>query len=194
MMKIKHVVIVFLCVVLAGSAQAQNKEAMPYKRIFVELGGAGLIYSFNYDFRFDSTNLQSWGMRIGAGGYFRNDTNDYGSKSGVLTIPVQFTRLLGGNRNFFEIGGGTTFVYARSTDNYYDYYTPNPNQNLRTRKDFDFILNTGNTPALMGTLNFGYRHVPVDGGFSFSANLTPIFNHKGFWPLWFGIGLGYSFK
>ncbi len=186
--------------VLANVLQAQNEDAVPYKRIFVEVGGAGLIYSFNYDYRFDKTNLESWGMRIGAGGYFRNDSGEYGTRGGVLTVPLQFTRLLGDKRNYFELGGGTTFIYARSTYNSYEsIYNPNnPNDysyvsRQRTDKEFDFILNSGKTPAFMGTLNLGYRHIPTDGGFSFSANLTPIFNHRGFWPLWFGIGLGYSF-
>jgi hypothetical protein len=193
-MKLKLLAIVFVLFILSDAVQAQSEGPLPYRRIFAELGGAGLIYSFNYDFRFDQNKLESWGMRIGAGGYYRNDTDEFGTNGGVLTIPIQFTRLLGSKRNFFEVGVGTTFIYSRFTDNYYD-YTPDglTIRKRESRKDFDFILNSGDTPALMGTLNLGYRHIPTDGGFSFSANLTPVFNHRGFWPLWLGIGLGYAF-
>lgn len=152
--------------------------------VYVELGGAGLAYSFNYDFRFDKENINSWGMRIGAGGWARSYGND--SSEGLLTMPMQVNRLFGKHKHFFEFGGGATLIYYRDTWRDWN------NQSV-VYKDFDFILNSGNTPALMGTLNFGYRKIPVDGGFTFRANLTPIFNHNGFWPLWFGLGFGYAF-
>nr|MBI1229934.1 hypothetical protein [Cytophagales bacterium] len=44
-------------------------QNMPTQSIYAELGGAGLAYSFNYDFRFDKSDINSWGMRIGAGGW-----------------------------------------------------------------------------------------------------------------------------
>jgi hypothetical protein len=45
----------------------------------------------------------------------------------------------------------------------------------------------------MGTMNIGYRKIPVDGGFTWRVNLTPIFNNNGFWPLFAGVGFGYAF-
>ncbi|PSL06451.1 hypothetical protein [Cecembia rubra] len=152
--------------------------------VYVELGGAGLAYSFNYDFRFDKNNINSWGMRMGAGGWARNDS---WRTEGLLTMPLQVNKLFGKQKHFFELGGGTTFIYYRDRVN--DWNNGEP----RTWKDFDFILNSGETPAFMGTLNFGYRRIPVDGGFTFKANLNPIFNHNGFWPLWVGVGFGYAF-
>lgn len=163
------------------------QEKVPTQAIFVELGGSGLIYSFNYEFRFDKENLESWGLRVGAGGYGRTYNYDNGKDTeAILTIPVQVTRLFGKGKHFFEVGGGTTFIYSRDTYNY-------GNQSPQVSRDFDFILNSGNTPAFMGTLNLGYRRIPVDGGFTFRANLTPIFNHNGFWPIWAGVGFGYAF-
>lgn len=161
------------------SAQVPGSQS-----VYVELGGAGLVYSFNYDFRFDKNNINSWGMRMGAGGWAFNNT---WRSEGLLTMPVQINRLFGKQKHFFELGGGTTFIYYRERFN--DWNTGEP----IVWKDFDFILNSGDTPAFMGTLNFGYRRIPVDGGFTFKANLNPIFNHRGFWPLWVGIGFGYAF-
>jgi hypothetical protein len=151
--------------------------------VYVELGGAGLAYSFNYDFRFDKNDINSWGMRMGAGGWATN----WGNRERLLTMPFQINKLFGSQQHFFELGGGATFVYYR------DQWNNSWSGETILYKDFDFILNTGDTPAFMGTLNFGYRRIPVDGGFTFKANLTPIFNQNGFWPLWVGVGFGYAF-
>lgn len=177
----KNLLILFSLIFLVqfhGVAQEAGAQS-----VYVELGGAGLAYSFNYDFRFDNNNINSWGMRIGAGGWARNDS--WGSE-GLLTMPFQLNKLFGSRKHFFELGGGATFVYYR--DRYED-WTGETYEN----KNFNFILDTGDTPAFMGTLNFGYRRIPVDGGFTFKANLTPIFNQNGFWPLWVGVGFGYAF-
>ncbi|MDO9550859.1 MULTISPECIES: hypothetical protein [Rhodonellum] len=181
----KKIAFALLIFVLSFPSMAQEK--MPTQSVFVELGGAGLIYSFNYEFRFNKENLESWGLRVGAGGYGR--TFNYGDgkdTDALLTLPVQVTRLFGKGKHFFEVGGGTTFIYSRDTYTY-------GNQSPQVSRDFDFILNSGNTPAFMGTLNLGYRRIPVDGGFTFRANLTPIFNQNGFWPIWAGVGFGYAF-
>jgi len=174
--------ILFSFTILPGNAQE-----LATRSIYVELGGAGLPYSLNYDFRFDKAKIDSWGMRIGAGGWAINEGNN--SSTSLLTIPVQITRLLGRDRHYFEVGGGATYVRFRETSTFYD----GARIQTRTYEDWDFILNTGNTPSLMGTLNLGYRKIPTDGGFTFRANLNPIFNHNGFWPLWFGVGFGYAF-
>ena len=173
-------------------AYAQSPSKVPSQAAFVELGGAGLVYSFNYDFRFDAEDMNSWGMRVGAGGYSIEGTS-------LLTAPVQVNKLFGKSRHFFEIGGGATFVFYRNKMKTYQYhYDDQTNESYYlteeyTDKNFYWIFDTGKTPSLMGTLNFGYRKVPEDGGFLFSANLIPAFNHEGFWPLWFGLGFGYAF-
>lgn len=151
--------------------------------VYVELGGAGLAYSFNYDFRFDKNDINSWGMRMGAGGWATN----WGNRERLLTMPFQLNKLFGSHKHFFELGGGATFIYYR------DQWNNSWSGETILYKDFDFILNSGDTPAFMGTLNFGYRRIPVDGGFTFKANLNPIFNQNGFWPLWVGVGFGYAF-
>lgn len=177
----KKLIILFCFVFLVQFsvlAQVPGSQA-----VYVELGGAGLAYSFNYDFRFDKNNINSWGMRMGAGGWATN----WGNRERLLTMPFQLNKLFGSQKHFFELGGGATFVYYR------EQWNNSWSGETVLYKDFDFILNSGDTPAFMGTLNFGYRRIPVDGGFTFKANLTPIFNHNGFWPLWVGVGFGYAF-
>lgn len=180
----KKLIIFFL--LLGGFCSFSNAQEVATQSVYVELGGAGLPYSINYDFRFDKTRIDTWGMRIGAGGWAL--THGENSSTSVLTIPVQVTKLFGKDKHYFEVGGGATYVRYRDT--YQDWYGTN---RPVTQQEWDFILPTGNTPALMGTLNLGYRRIPTDGGFMFRANLNPVFNHNGFWPLWFGVGFGYAF-
>lgn len=170
------------CCLLFGIAGFSTAQEQATQAVYAELGGAGLAYSFNYDFRFDRGDIRSWGMRIGAGGWARNNT--YNSE-GLMTIPFQINRMLGKGRHFFEIGGGATFIYFRDKSTW--------NNTSTTYKNFHFILDSGETPAFMGTLNMGYRRMPEDGGFTFRANVTPLFNHTGFWPLFAGVSFGYAF-
>ncbi len=178
------------CMVLTSLwVQAQS---VPTRSAFVEIGGPSLVYSFNYDFRFDKQDLNSWGLRVGAGGYKL-------SEEALLTVPVQVTRLLGNGRNYFEVGAGFTFINYTDTYTHYDYsnYDPNTGESpiigRTTDKNYHFILDMGDTPAIVGTLNIGYRRIPENGGFTFRTNITPLFNAYGFWPLFAGVGLGYAF-
>lgn len=184
------VILTSLCMMLTILfVQAQNEAT---RSVFVEVGGPSLVYSFNYDFRFDKEKLDSWGLRVGAGGYHLEDES-------LLTVPVQATRLLGNGRNYFEVGAGFTFINYKSSFTEYNYNNYDPNTGEYpvigevTEKDYHFILDMGATPAFVGTLNIGYRRIPENGGFTFRANITPLFNTKGFWPLFAGVGLGYAF-
>ncbi len=176
---LKFVLVTALIVGFQGFSLAQET---PIQSVYVEIGGAGLAYSFNYDFRFDKEDINSWGMRVGAGGW---STNNNSYSEGLLTVPIQFNKLLGKSRHFFEFGGGATFIYYRDRNSW-------GNTDF-VYKNFNFILDTGDTPAFMGTLNMGYRKIPENGGFTFRANLTPLFNHTGFWPLFGGVSFGYAF-
>lgn len=192
--KMKKITLILLIFVLALPGMAQEK--LPTQSIFIELGGAGLPYSFNYDFRFDKTKMDSWGMRLGAGGYAIAGGDSF------FSLPIQVNRLYGKGPHYFEVGGGFTLMAFKSESFSYcqsgtydndsgmficdsQYTSPND----RT----EFILEIEGSPNVMGTLNFGYRRIPVDGGFTWRVNLNPIFNSNGFWPLWVGVGFGYAF-
>ncbi|WP_026952645.1 hypothetical protein [Algoriphagus mannitolivorans] len=181
----------FLLVSLMAFQAFSQEEKLPSQSLFLELGGAGLPYSFNYDFRFDKTKMDSWGMRIGLGGYStRNES--------FFSMPIMVNKLYGQGPHYFEMGMGFTFFafnedrYSYCQNGYYDqnnnfvctsYYT----------SSYSYILDVDGSPSVMGTLNFGYRKVPVDGGVTWRLNLAPIFNNNGFWPLYIGAGLGYAF-
>ena len=185
-MKEKMLRFILFSMLIIGIQGYSIAQEIPSQSIYAELGGAGLAYSFNYDFRFDKSDINSWGMRIGAGGWSRSDSrSDNLWSEGLLTLPVQVNKLFGNGRHFFELGGGTTFIYYR------DRYSWSGNESII--RNFSFILDSGNTPAFMGTLNMGYRKIPENGGFTFRANLTPLFNHTGFWPLFGGVSFGYAF-
>jgi hypothetical protein len=163
-----------------------NAQELPTQSFYVELGGAGLPYSMNYDFRFDKSQMDSWGMRVGIGGWIL--TGEHSSES-LVTIPVQINKLLGKDKHYFEVGGGATWLRFRES---YEYFN-GTRMTTSTQDEYNFILNTGSTPTLMGTFSLGYRRIPTNGGFTFKANLNPVFNWNGFWPLWFGVGFGYAF-
>ncbi len=182
-----------LLLFLSLSYGLQAQEALHTQSVFLELGGPGLPYSFNYDFRFDKTKIDSWGMRIGAGGYTVSGGESF------FSIPLMVNKLYGKGSHFFELGFGLTF-FTFSQDNYEycytGYYDSNSGQYICTsyeRDSYNFILDVDGSPSVMGTMNFGYRKVPEDGGFMWKVNVNPIFNNNGFWPLFAGIGFGYAF-
>lgn len=81
------------------STHAQSRNA-----IFAELGGQGLTFTFNYDFRFQKSP-GGLGARVGAG-YFRIDN------SSITTIPLSLNYLLGKNGKYLELGLGATYGNA----------------------------------------------------------------------------------
>ncbi len=176
-----------LCFLMVDMASAQEADKIPTQSVYLELGGAGLSYSFNYDFRFDKNDLTSWGMRVGASGYSLENES-------LFTFPVQVTRLFGKERHFFEVGGGFTVMAFKKS--YYDYYYSGSGsgyyRGVRS-ENFHFILPIYGSPNIMGTLSFAYRRIPVNGGVMWRAALTPIFNRNGLWPLFAGISFGYAF-
>lgn len=171
---------------------AQETNSLPTRSFFLELGGAGLPYSFNYDFRFDKTKMDSWGMRVGAGGYTISDGDSF------FSLPVMVNKLYGKGPHYFELGlGATFFSFSQRSYSYSNCYTDQNGQiicnQITSTSDFQFILPIDGSPSMMGTMNFGYRRIPVDGGFTWKVNLNPIFNNNGFWPLFAGVGIGYAF-
>lgn len=71
-------------------------------QVYFELGGAGIIYSFNYDGRF-SKYENGLGFRVGIGGASVNG-------DGYFAVPVQINYLAGTKGKYFEIGAGTTYA------------------------------------------------------------------------------------
>ncbi|WP_186756447.1 hypothetical protein [Echinicola salinicaeni] len=179
----RKIAFMFFVGMLVSTSLLAQDEKKPTQAVFVEIGGAGLVYSFNYETRFDNRRVDSWGLRAGIGAYALSDES-------FLSIPVQITKIFGKSKHYFEVGAGATLINYKDKYNYS--YTGTIN-NGDTDKYYEFILDMGETPSVMGTMNFGYRRIPDEEGFTWRVNLTPIFNSDGFWPLFAGVGFGYAF-
>ncbi|MDR3693305.1 hypothetical protein [Mucilaginibacter sp.] len=137
------------------------------QNVYIELGGPGLLFSANYDTRF-SQRRDGLGGRIGLGFIASGGAS-------VVTVPFQLNYLLGKKDKYFEIGLGATYASFNSGSNFLS---------------FDTTPVTSNT--VLGTMTFGYRYQPVDGGFNFRASFNPIFDSSNFVP-YFGLSFGYTF-
>lgn len=160
---------------LAQDVTATYEPGSRARTFFVELGGPGFI-SANYDFRFKDTR-NAWGVRAGLGYFSIDDESQF-------TVPVQINYLLGKGGNYFEIGGGATYVRHKTPMYFYDFvdgYYENERWETRHRNE------------VMGTLAFGYRRQPVDGGFNFRAGISPILYKGDFVPYLPYVSFGYSF-
>ncbi len=168
--KISFVFAIILCAFFQNSfAQnsfTQNSASMPRaQNVFVELFGPGLVISANYDTRFGQRR-DGLGGRVGVG-FLAESGNS------ILTLPVQVNYLLGKKSKYFEVGLGATFINIGGNDRGY--------------------LSLDDVTGTIGTMTFGYRYQPEDGGFHFRAAITPIFNSSAFLPYFAGIGFGYTF-
>ncbi|RWY51131.1 hypothetical protein [Mucilaginibacter gilvus] len=158
-----------------------NKRA---QSVYFEGLGAGGVYSFNYDTRFKKRQ-DGLGGRVGISYFSENDDR-------LFTIPVVINYLLGKNGKYFEIGAGATFFqyssYSSNTffgnsNSYYDY--------INYPEDYSYERHS--QVGAFGSLNFGYRYQPADGGFSFRGGFSPIFSSHDFVPYWPYLSFGYTF-
>ncbi|WP_237563127.1 hypothetical protein [Algoriphagus kandeliae] len=164
----KYILAILVFLGLQFFAQAQSSEREKGRGVYVELFGNGITYSFNYDQRF-SNRFDGLGFKAGVS-YFAIDG------SSLTTLPLGLNYLLGKEGKYFEVGMGGT--YLRGAD-----------------KNNNFTVGDSRTvgDGFVGTMVFGYRREPVDGGFLFRASLTPVFTSEFFWPLSIGISFGYAF-
>ena len=161
----KIIIIVSLFVFCYHNTVAQSNA----KTVFFELGGPG-VASINYDMRLSGKD-DGIGFRVGIGGY--SISNGSSDKTSALFIPAGVNYLLGKDgKNFFEFGGGITFVSLSEQSSY---------------------NGDGTFSTSFGHLNFGYRLQPKNGGFLFRAGIVPIFNKYGFIPYYAGVSFGYKF-
>ncbi len=141
-------------------------EAPPKHAFFAEIGGNGLLFSINYNYRLGD----KFGLRGGIG--FAGGKENYGSSgftynNSIFTIPLSANLLLGKNGKYFELGAGITLVSEKIE-----------------------FLEREYSP-ITGTLTFAFRYQPLGGGFMFNVGLTPIFTDKYFDPFRPGVGIGY---
>jgi hypothetical protein len=166
----------------------KSQEQVSRKYIFSEFGGPGVIFSINFDSRFKNHERLGLGYRIGMGfgisSFRENSSVEESYDDGLFydntvtrtyySVPVGLNYVFGKktSAHTFEIGAGTTFLTRKVSLYYYDYEKPG---------------------HFIGHLQFMYRRVPVDGGFSFRVGFTPIIGTSGdLFPMG-AIGFGYIF-
>ena len=165
-----HSVLPLLLLMLStsGLTQTENEDEKIHKNSgYLELGGSGLWYSLNYDRVIKKYKRTAFTGRTGLS-YFGNlDTN-------TMTMPLEFSFLLGKKKHFAEIGIGPTFLQA--------------------------FTEHISAMAVLGVI--GYRFQPmVKRGLMFRATFTPfigeISSEKGYWNWvripWGGVSIGYIF-
>jgi hypothetical protein len=173
---------IFLLVLITSHfcLKAQNLEEDTVKRdstiklaerprsVFIEVGGAGLALTLNYDARFGE-NRDKWGYRVGAG-YYNTGANS------VFSVPLQVNYLYSiahSTSSFIEGAAGTTFLISKGSTN-------------GTYFQFD------NITGFCGTVSVGYRYQQENGGINFRIVFDPIVYDEG---LLFegGLSIGYTF-
>jgi hypothetical protein len=88
----------------AQGMEREGKTTANASQVYLEAGGAGVIYSVNYDGRFGKLE-NGLGMRVGIGGASA-------SGDGYLAIPAQINYLAGSKGQYFEMGAGVTYISA----------------------------------------------------------------------------------
>src|SRR5262245_32793587 len=152
-------------------AQTNLPPARPAQSIFLEAGGAGLSYSFNYDRRWKGD--KGFGIRGGLSYISREDDVK------MFSAPIQVNYLMGKGVNFFELGAGVTYFYLDD----YLYCSGLPGC---SSDESEFLLPVKTKGDVMATFTFGFRHQPKNG-IMYRLAITPVANRSGFWPLFAGL-------
>ena len=174
----------------------QIKKLKYDKVAFVELLGAGGLYSINYDMRTAKGRRDGWGFRIGIEKIvttYTDTANGISGGPGVIVpseksrisftaIPLVLNYLFGKKKGFLELGVGATYFNFSSNTTSIDI--------IESYKEETFKDNFG---SVIGSFNIGYRHVPYRAGFMYRIAFTPLLLNNYFVPF-FGFGLGYHFK
>lgn len=147
-MKGTSCILSILCFLIAGIEGKAQDVHYAKNSIYLELGGNGGIYSFNYERNF----LKSINCRAGFSYY----SQSWGFSSGTIktrTVPLTITWMSGKKANHFEIGGGVLFKNEHKELDDVDYFN----------KFIDI------------TAFVGYRYQKPGGGYLFRIGLTPFF-------------------
>ncbi|HYQ57421.1 MAG TPA: hypothetical protein VEP89_08730 [Draconibacterium sp.] len=157
--KLTLTTLALFCLFSIALAQETSKR----RAVYAELGGAAVVGSVNYDFRFKPGN-DGPGARVG-----------FGYVPDVLVLPLELNGLVGKNKIAFEYGAGISVAYFTAEHNI-------GNQTFRSDDSRLGFIYHGKA---------GLRIAPTNNGLFFNFNCTPLINTEET-RLWFGLGLGYS--
>ena len=194
---LSFLVIFGLLMTVNQSLMAQNKTAAG-KLYYLELGGAGVGVSANFDSRFIPNTRYGFGYRVGLGvippfgnyDYSTDSSSDYYNifdsvtemveffyqtfSKGNYTFPIGLNYVFGrpDKASVFEVGAGITYLSRKKALFYWDVRKP------------------GN---VIGHLSFMYRITPLNKGFSFRGGFTPMIGTSGdLFPMG-AVSFGYAF-
>ena len=158
-----------------------------YEKVaFVELLGAGGLYSINYDMRTAKGRRDAWGFRVGIE---KISTISTDTSTGVVektritftAVPIVLNYLIGKRKGFLELGIGATYFKFTGKGT--------TTASIESYQQETFKDSFG---SIIGSFNIGYRHVPYKNGFMYRVAFTPLLVSTIVVPF-VGIGLGYHF-
>jgi len=168
---------VYLFLIALGNANCQevNKTLTAKNTLFIELGGAAGIASFNYDrLLFEIGEKISVSGRIGVSSYsdfYKNTTPD-------LYLPLDIFGLYAFDVHHIELGLGLTFL----------------NYAARDIDDLGLVQFIRITEVLFNP-SLGYRFQKPEGGIFLRINCTPfIYGRPIIFSNWGGVSIGYTIK
>jgi hypothetical protein len=150
----------------------QSNVNIPDQSIYLEAGGNGIIFSMNYDLRFQN----NFGFRLGISGLpqtssdnnnGRTDWDDFRDTPFIFSV-IMGNYFIGNQTNSLELGAGLVLgdVYD---DVYWDYPLPNAT-----------------------TFTIGYRYMNEKKWHpTFKAGLTPMIGFNGKAHMRLGISIGF---
>ncbi len=142
---------------VSTNLNAQNSNTSR-QAVYVELGGAGYVYSFNYEYYFNNKfSLRIGGMFLR---YTEIERNRNENRYQGIIVPVIANRFFGKNSHKFELGAGFLLQDFRVENDL-------PDRTERFIGIFD--TNTGGI-GLAGVI--GYRYQPLEEGFLFRLSLS----------------------
>ncbi len=171
-MKTRTVLYTVIFLLLTTVATAQDNSPNRSNNFSEQGSRAQSIYfeilgpGVTYSFNYDTrfqNTLDGLGGRIGVS-LITADGNS------LFTMPAMINYLLGDEGKYFEMGLGATYLNIQERGTLFD---ENPN--------------------IIGTMVFGYRSQPVDGGFMFRGGFAPIISEGSFIPYYPYLSFGYSF-
>lgn len=141
--------------------------------LYIELLGAGYIYTVNYE-----RTVSDFALRAGIG-YIAVGRRYDEERESFLSVPLTATFIgLGSKRHMFEIGGGITiFRFTGGVEGPY------------VEDDYG----EGERVVVRFTPVIGYRLQPPEGGFFLRAGLTPVMARDVILGIWPHVGLGATF-
>ncbi len=185
-MKKIGVIAAFLLLGSLSLRAQQTGSGVSGHQFYVEMGGPGVLFSANFDGRFEAGQRLGFGYRLGVGfaygdvvvgddygeGYYGEDYSEFRS---YLTIPVGINYVFGkpGSSHTFEVGASLVcFPKKVYVYNWYD---------------------SSAAGHFAGTFSFMYRLSPVNGGFTWRIGFTPSVGTSGDIVPLMAVGMGYAF-